>query len=380
MVGLYIIIHLGNLFWSIVEVIPVLIYFFGGRYMKLISQPDSLKLKTLLVTLATAVLLPACAQVSSQEQPPIKIDGSSTVAPITQAVVEQLKAEKPNQDVKVEANISGTRGGFQQFCAGETDINAASRPILREEMEACNQKEVRYVELPIAFDALTVVVNPKNTWVDSLKVEELKTIWQPEAEGKIKNWKQVRPSFPNNPLTLYGPGKDSGTFDYFTEAIVGQEDASRQDYVFSENDDVLVNGVSQDPNALGYFGYAYYEKNADKLKAVPIDSGKGAILPSRETVETAQYQPLTRPLFIYVNAKKAQDNPALEQFVEYYLEKAPALVSQVGYIPLPEEGYHLGQIHFQRLKVGTVFGGKSKFNLTIGELLRKQAQFDVTEK
>jgi phosphate transport system substrate-binding protein len=352
----------------------------GGSEMKLFFQQDFLRVKTLLITLGATALLQACTQVASREQQPIKIDGSSTVAPITQVVVDQLKTETSTPEVKVEENISGTRGGFKKFCSGETDINAASRPILTEEIAACNQNKVRFIELPIAFDALTVVVNPNNTWVDSLKVEELKTIWQPEAEGNIKTWKQVRPSFPNNPLTLYGPGKDSGTFDYFTEAIVGQEDASRKDYVFSENDEVIVNGVSQDPNALGYFGFANYEKNSGKLKAVPIDNGKGPILPSRETVENAQYQPLTRPLFIYVNAKKAQDNPALEKFVEYYLEKAPILVSQVGYIPLPEEGYHLGQINFQRLKAGTVFGGKSEFNLTIGELLRKQAQFEVTHK
>lgn len=324
-----------------------------------------------------AFLLQACGQ--QAEVKPIKIDGSSTVYPITEAVVKAYKANPLKQNgsnLEVQANFSGTGGGFRKFCEGATDINGASRPISREEMAVCNRAEVRYIELPIAFDAITVVVNPKNNWVESITVEELKQMWQPAAQGKIVKWNQVRSSWTDKPLNLFGPGKDSGTFDYFTEAIIGKGKGSRTDYVFSEDDDALVNGISQDPNALGYFGFIYYERNQDKLKALAIDNGSGPVLPSRKTVENAQYQPLTRPLFIYVNAKKAQENPALEDFVEFYLEKAPDLVVQVGYIPLPAEGYHLAKIHFQRFKVGTVFGGKSEFNLTIGELLRKQAEFE----
>lgn len=323
----------------------------------------------------TAILIQACGQLSSKETKPIKIDGSSTVYPITQAVLKQYNQSKSVNPVKVEDNISGTRGGFKKFCDGQTDINAASRPILAEEMKACSKAQVRYIELPIAFDAITIVINNQNNWAETITTEQLKTMWQPQAQGKIEKWNQVLSSWPDKPLNLFGPGKDSGTYDYFTEAITGQIDNSRTDYVFSEDDEALVNGVIQDPNALGYFGYAYYEHNKDKIKAVAIDSGKGPVLPSKETVEKAEYQPLSRPLFIYINAKAAQDNPALEAFIEFYLQKAPEIVNDVGYIPLTEEGYHLASIHFQRFKVGTVFDGKAEFNLTIGELLRKQAKF-----
>lgn len=335
----------------------------------------TLRLKTWITSMGAVVVLQACAQVQSKEQQTINIDGSSTVYPITEAITKTFRSDKNTSKAEIKSDFSGTGGGFKKFCAGETSMTAASRPILKEEMSLCNQNQVRYIELPIALDALTIVANPANNWANDITVEELKKIWQPEAEKKINRWQQVRSSWPDKPLTLYGPGKDSGTFDYFTEAIIGQDQASRTDYVYSEDDEALVNGVSQDPNALGYFGSAYYEENSDKLKAIAVDNGKGAVFPSREAVETAQYQPLSRPLFIYVNAQKAQENPALEEFVEYYLEKAPEIVTQVGYIPLPPEGYHLAKIHFQRGKIGTVFDGKQQLNLTIGELLRKQAQF-----
>ncbi len=206
-------------------------------------------------------------------------------------------------------------------------------------------------------------------------MEELAKIWSPEAEGKIIRWNQVRDSFPDRPLNLYAPGKDSGTFDYFTEAVVGTAGASRTDYTASEDDDVLVQEVSQDSNALGYFGLAYYEQRANEMKAVAIDSGSGAVLPSVETVEQAQYQPLSRPLFIYVNAASAQKKPDLRQFIDFYLEQAPELVTEVGYVPLPAEAYNIDKVTFHRGEVGTVFEGQSQFNLTIPELLRKQAQF-----
>ncbi|MGL5874497.1 MAG: PstS family phosphate ABC transporter substrate-binding protein [Xenococcaceae cyanobacterium] len=324
--------------------------------------------------IAATALLSASTKADSQQNASILIDGSSTVYPITQAVVQEFKTSN-KQPVDLNVNFSGTSGGFKKFCAGETDISNASRPILTKEMEACKQAGVAYIELPIAFDALTIVVNPQNDWLKSLTTEDLKKIWEPAAEKKITRWNQISPNFPNSAIALFGPGKDSGTFDYFTEAIVGKVDSSRTDYTASEDDNVLVKGVSQDPNALGYFGLAYYESRAKDLKAVAIDSGKGAVLPSRQTVEAAQYQPLSRPLFIYVNSSAAQKKPELRKFVEYYLEKAPQTVSSVGYVPLPDDGYYLTKIHFQRGKVGTVFGGKSEFNLTIGELLRKQATF-----
>ncbi len=323
--------------------------------------------------LATA-LVTVASSITAQETQSIKIDGSSTVYPITQKIVEDYQSNK-KQPAEIKVNFSGTGGGFDKFCRGETDISNASRPIQLDEMEACNNSEVRYIELPIAFDALTVVVNPQNDWLKNITVQELKRIWSPNAEGKITNWQQVRSSFPNRPMNLYAPGQESGTFDYFTEAIVGESGASRRDITSSEDDDVLVQGVRQDPNGLGYFGLAYYEQHADEIKAIAIDNGRGAILPSVETVEQAQYQPLSRPLFIYVNAASAQKNPDLRQFIDFYLAQAPELVTEVGYVPLPEEAYQIDKVTFHRGEVGTVFEGKSQFNLTIPELLRKQAKF-----
>ncbi len=333
------------------------------------------KLRLSSVGMLMAITLISCSGgVVSEQNPAIKIDGSSTVYPITKAVADQyLKAKDADADLTVE--FSGTGGGFKKFCAGETDISNASRPISQAEMTACKKAGVAYIELPIAFDALTVVVNPANDWLNSISIEKLNKIWSPQAEKKVTRWNQVSSDLPDKPLNLYAPGEESGTFDYFTEAVVGESGASRTDYLKSEDDNLLVQGVEQDPNALGYFGLAYYESNQDKMKAVAVDSGNGAVLPSRETVEAGEYQPLSRPLFIYVNSSAAQKNPALKDFVEMYLEQAPELVNQVGYVPLPEDGYELTKIHFQRGKVGTVFGGKSAFNLTIDELLRKQAIF-----
>ncbi len=311
---------------------------------------------------------------TAQETQSIKIDGSSTVYPITQKIAEDYQTNQ-KQPVAIEVNFSGTGGGFDKFCRGETDISNASRPIQLDEMSACNDSGVRYIELPVAFDALTVVVNPQNDWLDSITVEELDQIWSPDAEGKVTRWNQIRPSFPDQPLNLYSPGEDSGTFDYFTEAIVGEAGTSRRDVTSSEDDNVLVQGVSQDPNALGYFGLAYYEQRAAQMKAIAVDSGSGAVLPSVETVEQAQYQPLSRPLFIYVNAAYAQKNQELRQFIDYYLAQAPELLTEVGYVPLPEEAYQIGKVTFHRGEVGTVFEGQSQFNLTIPELLRKQARF-----
>ncbi|MEM8831736.1 MAG: PstS family phosphate ABC transporter substrate-binding protein [Cyanobacteria bacterium P01_G01_bin.19] len=321
-----------------------------------------------------ASLLVFASSLNAQEKQPINIDGSSTVYPITQRIVADYRSKKEDAaDIRV--NFSGTGGGFDKFCRGEIDISNASRPIQLDEMEACNSAGIRYIELPVAFDALTVVVNPQNTWLDSITVAELDKIWSPQAQGNITNWNQVRDGFPDRPLNLYAPGKNSGTFDYFTEAVVGEAKASRNDITQSEDDDILVEQVSQDPNAIGYFGLAYYEQQADEMKALAIDSGNGAVLPSRETVEQGQYQPLSRPLFVYVNAAAAQKNQELRQLIDYYLAQAPELVTEVGYVPLPEEAYHINKVSFHRGEVGTVFEGQSQFNLTIPELLRKQARF-----
>ncbi|MBE9233660.1 PstS family phosphate ABC transporter substrate-binding protein [Cuspidothrix issatschenkoi LEGE 03284] len=304
----------------------------------------------------------------------IKVDGSSTVYPITQAVVKAYQANPENKS-QVQVSISGTSGGFEKFCAGETDISNASRPINQSEMAACKKNNISYMELPIAFDALTIAVNPQNNWAKDITVAELKKIWEPGAEGKITKWNQVRSSWPDRPIKLYGAGDKSGTFDYFTEAIVGKAKASRKDYTASEDDEVLVAGINKDPDALGYFGYAYYEENKDKLKVLAVNSGKGAVLPSPETVEKAKYQPLSRPLFIYVNLWSSKNKTVVYKFADFYIKNAAKTAVSVGYVPLSEEAYKLDYVHLHKGKVGTVFGGKSEFKLTLGELLRKQKEF-----
>ncbi len=265
----------------------------------------------------------------------ILIDGSSTVYLITEAMAEEF--QKANPGIHVTVGISGTGGGFRKFCAGEIDIVDASRPIKPPEMEACRQKGIEFIELKVAFDGLAVVVNPENNWVDYLTVEELKKIWEPEAQGKVTRWSDIRPHWPDKELHLYGPGVDSGTYDYFTEVIVGKSGSSRGDFLASEDDNVLVQGVASDPLALGYFGFAYYMENADRLKLVPIDGGGGPVLPSYETILSGAYRPLSRPLFIYVS-KAAAERPEVRAFIEFYLDprNAEKLVKEVGYIPLPE--------------------------------------------
>ncbi len=259
-------------------------------------------------------------------------DGSSTVFPITQAVAEEFTAENPN--VEVSVGISGTGGGFEKFCAGETDLQDASRPIEQEEVDACAENGVEYVELKVALDGLSVVVNPANDWAACLTVDQLRAIWEPGS--RIDDWSEIPDAgFPSRPLTLYGPGTDSGTFDYFTDAIVGEEGASRSDYTASEDDNVLVQGVAGDENALGYFGYAYYEQNRDALRAVAVDGGQGCVEPTTETVESGAYAPLSRPLFVYVS-KAALAKPQVVEFIDFYLEVAPDLVPQVGYVNVSE--------------------------------------------
>jgi phosphate transport system substrate-binding protein len=289
----------------------------------------------------------------------IKIDGSSTVYPITEAVAEEFGAATGNRDVTV--GISGTGGGFQKFCRDEIDIADASRPIRPTESEACAKAGVEYIELPVAYDGLAIVVNPKNTWATSMTVAELKKLWEPAAQGKITRWSQVRGGWPDREIHLYGAGVDSGTFDYFTEAIVGKEDQSRGDYTSSEDDNVIVQGVSGDEGALGYFGFAYYQENREKLKLVPVDdgddsNGKGPILPSLETVKDGTYRPLSRPIFIYPKVK-ALDRPEVKSFVEFYLTKGVPLVSEVGYIPLADREYELTRARLAGRKLGSMFEG-----------------------
>lgn len=301
----------------------------------------------------------------------VKIDGSSTVFPITEAVAEDFQNAKKGT-VRVTVGISGTGGGFKKFCRGETDIVNASRPILQKEMEECKKSGIQYVEMPVAFDALTVVINPKNDWTKTLTVAELKKIWEPEAQGKITKWNQANPAWPDEKLKLYGAGADSGTFDYFTEAIVGKTKSSRGDFTASEDDNVLVQGVASDKNALGFFGFAYYVENQKKLKAVAIDSGKGPVLPSEKTVEDGSYQPLSRPIFIYVNIKSAE-KPEVRELVEFYMKNAPALVKEVKFFPLPPQAYSTNLDHLNKKKVGTVFGGRTETGVRVEELLEREA-------
>jgi phosphate transport system substrate-binding protein len=307
------------------------------------------------------------------QAPIVKIDGSSTVYPISEAVAEEFQKSKRGA-VRVTVGISGTGGGFKKFCRGETDISDASRPILEKEMKACAEAGIKYVELPVAFDALTVVINPKNTWVKELKVEELRKMWEPIAQGKVTHWNQVNPSWPNAPLKLFGPGADSGTFDYFTDAINGKEKASRGDFTASEDDNVLVQGVSRDVNAIGYFGLAYYVENKDKLKAAPIvnKGASKAVSPSLETVMDGSYQPLARPIFIYVSDKGMQ-RPEVREFVQFYLKNAPKLVKEVGYVPLAAKHYEMALKNFSERKLGTGFGGKSEVGVRVEELLARKA-------
>lgn len=302
----------------------------------------------------------------------VRIDGSSTVYPITEAVAEEFQKAKKGA-VKVTVGISGTGGGFKKFCRGETDIADASRPILKKEMDGCEEKGIEYIELPVAYDGLAVMVNPKNTWIKSLTVADLKKMWEPAAQGKIKKWNQVRPEWPDAPLKLFGPGADSGTFDYFTEAIVGKSKSSRGDFTASEDDNVLVQGIAGDKNALGYFGLAYYEENKNKLKVVPIinPATNKAVVPSLQTVMDGTYAPLSRPIFIYVS-RKSLDKPEVKEFVDFYLKNSAKLVKQVKYVPLPAKAYKLVEERFAKRKTGTLFGGEAEVGVKIEDLLKRE--------
>ena len=302
----------------------------------------------------------------------IKIDGSSTVYPVTEAVAEEFGSQSGGR-IRVTVGISGTGGGFKKFTRGETDISDASRPILDKEMADAKANGVQYIELPVAFDALTVIVNPKNTWVDHFTVDELKKIWAPEAQGKVMKWSDVRSGWPNAPLKLYGAGSDSGTFDYFTEAIVGKAKSSRGDYTASEDDNVLVQGVATDRNALGYFGFAYYAANRGKLKAVPIINPKTnrPVTPSEESVIDASYQPLSRPIFIYVSQKSLK-RPEVRKFTEFYLTNGADLARDVKYVPLPPDAYEKGMARLKEGKTGTVFGGIAEVGVKVEELFTRE--------
>ena len=306
----------------------------------------------------------------------IKIDGSSTVYPITEAVAEEFqKIEKGK--TRVTVGISGTGGGFKKFCNGETDISNASRPIKPTEVELCKKNSIEYIELPVAYDGIALMINPKNNWVSHMTVKELKKIWEPAAQGKIKKWNQIRTAWPDKEIHLFGAGVDSGTYDYFTEAIVGKEHSSRGDFTSSEDDNVLVQGISTDVLSLGFFGMAYYENNKDKLKLVGIDdendaNGKGPIFPTYDNILKGIYQPLSRPIYIYLS-KKSADKPEIKRFAEFYMKSGADLSKEVGYIALPDKAYELALKRFEKRITGSVFGGQgSQIGVKIEELLQKE--------
>lgn len=328
-------------------------------------------------SLSASMLLSGLAAVATphlaQAQAVIKIDGSSTVFPIAEAVAEEFQISKKGK-VRVTVGIAGTGGGFKRFCRGETDISNASRPILKEEMDACRAAGIKYLEIPVAFDALTVVVNPANTFVKELTVADLKKMWEPGAQGRVTKWNQIRPEWPAEKLMLFGPGADSGTFDYFTEAVNGKAKASRGDFTASEDDNVLVQGVESNKSALGYFGYAYYIAHKDRLRAVPIVNKKGqAVGPSLDAVVAGTYEPLSRPLFIYVRDTAAA-RAEVQDFIKFYLTDGATLAKEVGYVPLPDQAYKLALEHFNNRKLGTVFGGVPEVGVTIDNLLAREGK------
>ncbi len=332
-----------------------------------------------LHSLATSVIAAGILLLTANAfaQNVVKVDGSSTVFPITEAVAEEFQAAQKGK-VRVTVGISGTGGGFKKFCRGETDVQNASRPIQSSEMADCKKNNIKYFELPIAYDAIAIVVNPKNQWLKEITVAEMKALWEPAAQGKITKWNQVNPKWPNEAIKLYGPGADSGTFDYFTEAIVGKSKASRGDYTASEDDNMIVQGVANDKFALGYFGLAYAEENKAKVKILGVVGGDKApqknmaVIPSKETVETGKYFPLSRPVFIYINEasyKKSEVN----DFAKFYIKNASTLVPSVKYIALPQKAYEMNEQHLNKGKLGTIFNGHSEVGIKIEELLKKES-------
>ena len=322
------------------------------------------------------ILLLSLVSLQVHAQSTIKVDGSSTVYPITEAVAEEFQNAKKNA-IKVTVGISGTGGGFKKFCRGETDLQDASRPISKTEMEDCKKAGIEYYELPIAYEGTVVAVNTKNTWLKEISVEQLKKMWEPSAMSTVKKWNQINDKWPDAEFKLFGAGSDSGTFDYFTEAIVGKAKSSRGDYTASEDDNTLVKGIAGDKNSIGYLPMSYYEENKKSLKALAIIGGekaptKNAVLPSKDTVENGTYFPLSRPLFIYVSVASSK-KPEVAEFVMFYLKNAPKLVPQVKYVALPAKAYTMAEEHFTKGKKGTVYASGNNVGMKIEELMKKEA-------
>ena len=317
-----------------------------------------------------AVLAAVTLTVTAQAQT-VRVDGSSTVYPITEGIAEDFQKQTR---IKVTVGISGTGGGFKKFCRGEIDVQNASRPILQKEMEDCARAGITYVELPVAFDALTVVVSPRNDFVKQLTIEELRRMWEPAAQGRITNWNQINSAFPNRPLRLFGAGADSGTFDYFTEAVNGKSKASRGDYTASEDDNVLVQGVANELGGVAYFGYAYYAENVKRVRAVAIVNRDGrAVEPSEKSVMDGSYNPLARPIMIYVSVKSL-DRPEVRRFVEAYMTNASKIAKEVKYVPLPQKVYDNNMRIVQNRRTGTIFGGHNEVGMTVEELVKREVK------
>ena len=302
----------------------------------------------------------------------IKIDGSSTVFPITEAVAEEF-GYLTGGNVRVVVGVSGSGGGFKKFCADEIDISNASRPIKQQEIDNCESAGVEYIEIPVALDGVSVMVNPKNEFVECVSIKQLNTLWKPQSEGQIHQWNQIDPAWPAEKIQLYGPGVDSGTFDYFTETVNGESQASRGDFVASEDDNVLVHGISGDKGSLGYFGYAYYLENQDKLKLLGIAGGEGCVKPTEETINNGTYRPLSRPLFIYLR-KDSVLKPHIQEFIRYYLSEdgGQKLATEVGYIPFQDHIYGLIQARVDSTATGTLFGGSTPPKGSIEDILSKR--------
>lgn len=323
--------------------------------------------KKIYKVLSVSFLILMSAEALASKASVVRIDGSSTVFPITEAVSEEFQSKYRGQ-YRVTVGISGTGGGFKKFCRGETDIQNASRPITESELKVCAQNKVEFIELPIAFDATVVVVNKKNTWVDTITVQDLKTIWQPTSQGKIMKWSEVKATWPAQTMDLFGAGADSGTFDYFTEAIVGKAKSSRGDYTASEDDNTIVTGVARNTHAIGYMPLAYAKENLDKLKILKING----IEPSEESVRKGTYTPLSRPVFIYVK-KSSLTKEEVKKFTHFFVEGASKYVPEVGYVPLPRSAYDIVKDHLVKEKTGSVFKGHSKIGISIDDLLKLEA-------
>ena len=336
------------------------------------------------VAVTALFLAAACGGGGSSTEPAtsappsdIKVDGSSTVFVLSEAIAEEFQAS--GNRARVTVGQSGTGGGFQKFCRGETDVSDASRPIRPGEMENCTKAGISFFELPIAYDGIAIVVNPKASWINDITVAELKTLWAPEAQAQVSRWSQVRAGWPDREIHLFGAGVDSGTYDYFTEAINGKEGASRGDFTSSEDDNVLVQGVAGDELALGFLPFAYFNENKTRLKLIPVDNkkpddGGGPIAPNFDTIRNGTYQPLARPLFIYVS-ETSLARPEVQQFVDFYLANVGKLAEEVGYVQLGDEGYRLVAEHFKARRPGTIFGeGGSQVGVTIEQLLAKERQ------